>query len=38
MANNDNDLLIRIGLIDEKREPNVIPLYIILMVLQQNIC
>ena len=33
MANNDNDLLIRIGLIDEKRKPNVIPLYIILMVL-----
>jgi len=26
MANNDNDLLIRIGLIDEKGEPNVVPL------------
>ena len=26
MANNDNNLLIRVGLIDEKGEPNVIPL------------
>jgi nitroimidazol reductase NimA-like FMN-containing flavoprotein (pyridoxamine 5'-phosphate oxidase superfamily) len=26
MANNNNDLLVRIGLIDEKGEPNVIPL------------
>ena len=26
MANNDNNLLIRLGLIDEKGEPNVIPL------------
>ncbi|MFZ0511178.1 MAG: hypothetical protein WAM14_06195 [Candidatus Nitrosopolaris sp.] len=26
MANNDNSLLICLGLIDEKREPNVIPL------------
>jgi hypothetical protein len=38
MANNDIDLLIRIGLIDEKRESNAIPSYIILMLLQQNIC
>ena len=26
MTNNDNSLLIRLGLIDEKGEPNVIPL------------
>jgi nitroimidazol reductase NimA-like FMN-containing flavoprotein (pyridoxamine 5'-phosphate oxidase superfamily) len=26
MANNDNSLLIRLGIIDEKGEPNVIPL------------
>ena len=26
MANNDNNLLIHIGLMDEKGEPNVIPL------------
>ena len=26
MANNDNSLLVRLGLIDEKGEPNVIPL------------
>jgi len=26
MANNNNDLLIRIGIIDEKGEPNVVPL------------
>ena len=26
MANNDNNLLVRVGIIDDKREPNVIPL------------
>jgi hypothetical protein len=30
MSNNDHSLLIRIGLIDEKGEPNVIPLLSIL--------